>query len=100
MDASGVDWTRAIMYKTVFSDLSDITISDYEMLVFFSPQGVRSLKHNFENFVQGETKIAVFGNNTKQAAEELDLRVDVMAPTKETPSMTMAIEKYIKGINK
>ena len=100
MDSSGVDWTRGIMYKTVFSDLTDITISDYEMLVFFSPQGVRSLKHNFENFDQKETKIAVFGNNTKQAAEELGFRVDVMAPTKETPSMTMAIEKYIKGINK
>jgi uroporphyrinogen-III synthase len=65
------------------------------MLVFFSPQGIKSLFKNFENFEQGETKIGVFGQGTQQIAEEMGLRVDFMAPTKETPSMTMAIEKYI-----
>lgn len=100
LDAAGVDWTRAIMYRTVCSDLTDITIGDYEMLVFFSPQGIKSLKQNFPDFEQNETKIAVFGTTTQKAAEEAGLRVDVMAPTKETPSMTMAIEKYIRSINK
>lgn len=100
LDSSGVNWTRAIMYKTVFSDLSDVSIKEYDMLVFFSPQGVRSLMDNFKGFEQGETKIGVFGNTTKQAADEAGLHVDVMAPTKETPSMTMAIEKYIRSLNK
>ena len=100
MDASGVEWTRAIMYRTVGSDLSDIDITNYDMLVFFSHQGIKSLKQNFPDFVQNETKIAVFGQTTQAAAEEAGLRVDVMAPTKEAPSMTMAIEKYIKSINK
>lgn len=100
LDEAKVDWTRAIMYKTVCSNLSDIKIEDYDMLVFFSPQGIKSLLKNFENFKQGDIKIAVFGTGTQKAAEDAGLRVDVMAPTKETPSMTMAIEKYIKTHNK
>ena len=95
LDSSGIDWTKAVMYKTVSSDLSDVKIKDYDMLVFFSPQGIKSLFKNCEDFKQGDKKIGVFGEGTRQAAEEAGLRVDVMAPTKETPSMAMAIEKYI-----
>lgn len=97
MDKANVDWTKAVMYRTVCSDLSDIAVKDYDMLVFFSPQGIKSLHENFKGFKQGETKIAVFGTTTQHAAEESGLKVDVMAPTKETPSMTMAIEKFIRN---
>lgn len=97
LDKANVDWTKAVMYRTVCSDLSDITIKDYDMLVFFSPQGIKSLHENFKDFKQGDTKIAVFGTTTQNAAEQSGLRVDVMAPTKETPSMTMAIEKFIRN---
>ncbi len=100
LDSVNVDWTRAIMYKTVCSNLSDINIKDYDMLVFFSPQGIKSLQENFSDFKQEDTKIAVFGPTTQQAAENAGLKIDLMAPTKETPSMTMAIEKYIKSVNK
>lgn len=100
LEKAGVDWTRAIMYRTVCSDLSDVEIQDYDMLVFFSPQGIKSLHQNFKDFEQGNTKIAVFGTSTQNAAEEAGLKIDVMAPTKETPSMTMAIERYIKKLNK
>lgn len=100
LEKANIDWTRAIMYKTVCSDLSDIAIKDYDMLIFFSPQGIKSLQMNFKNYKQGETKIGVFGANTQKIAEEAGFRIDVMAPTKETPSMTMALEKYIKILNK
>ena len=100
MDESGVDWTKATMYRTVSSDLSDIKIEDYDMLVFFSRQGIKSLGENFNGFKQDNTKIAVFGHTTVQAAKDAGLRVDVMAPTKESPSMTMAIEKYIRNLDK
>ena len=100
LDAANIDWTRAIMYRTVCSDLTDINIKDYDMLVFFSPQGIKSLQQNFPTFKQEETKIAVFGNTTLKAAEEAGLKIEFMAPTKETPSMTMAIEKYIKSTHK
>lgn len=97
LDKSGVDWTKAVMYRTVCSDIKDINVKDYDMLVFFSPQGIKSLHENFPGYKQGETKIAVFGATTQNAAEEYGLKVDIMAPTKENPSMTMAIEQYIKN---
>ena len=100
LDSAPIEWTRATMYRTVCSDLTDINVKEYDMLVFFSPQGIRSLGKNFENFKQDTTKMAVFGTTTEQAAKEAGLRVDVMAPSKETPSMTMAIEKYIRQMNK
>lgn len=100
LESARIDWTRATMYRTVCSDLTDIQISDYDMLVFFSPQGIKSLGLNFEDFKQNDTKIAVFGATTELAAKEAGIRVDIMAPTKETPSMTMAIEKYIKSTAK
>ena len=100
LDSAPIEWTRATMYRTVCSDLTDINVKEYDMLVFFSPQGIRSLGKNFENFKQDTTKIAVFGTTTEQAAKEAGLRVAVMAPSKETPSMTMAIEKYIRQMNK
>ena len=100
LESATIDWTRATMYRTVCSDLTDIQISDYDMLVFFSPQGIKSLGLNFKDFKQNDTKIAVFGATTELAAKEAGIRVDIMAPTKETPSMTMAIEKYIKAQNK
>jgi len=96
----GVNWKQATFYKTVISDLSDLANVYYDVLVFFSPSGIESLFHNFPDFQQKETRIAVFGNTTIKAVENKGLRVDIAAPTPETPSMTMALEKYIKTVNK
>lgn len=95
----GVQWKQATFYKTVISDLSDLRDVYYDILVFFSPSGIESLFENFPDFKQNETRIAVFGNTTIKAATDLGLRVDIKAPTPETPSMTMALEKYIKEVN-
>lgn len=99
LDEAGVDWTRAIMYKTVSSDLSDLKINDYDVLIFFSPHGVKSLFENFPDFEQKDMKIGVFGKSTRAAAEEANLKIDFEAPTKESPSMTMALEKFIHENN-
>ncbi|TPV34631.1 uroporphyrinogen-III synthase [Paucihalobacter ruber] len=96
----GISYKQATFYKTVISDLSDLADVYYDILVFFSPSGIESLFHNFPNFEQKETRIAVFGNTTIKAVEEKGLRVDIKAPTPETPSMTMALEKYIEQVNK
>jgi uroporphyrinogen-III synthase len=95
-----VDWTESVFYKTVVSDLSDLKDVFYDILVFFSPSGIESLFENFPDFKQNDTRIAVFGNTTVKASLEKGLRVDIQAPTPETPSMTMALEKYIKQQNK
>lgn len=100
LDNLGVNWKQATFYKTVISDLSDLANVYYDILVFFSPSGIESLFHNFPNFKQNDTRIAVFGNTTVQAVKEKGLRVDISAPTPETPSMTMALQKYIDQVNK
>jgi len=100
LDALKVDWKRAILYKTVASDLSDLKNVYYDVLAFFSPSGIESLFKNFPDFKQNNTRIAVFGNTTLKAAQEAGLRIDIQAPTPETPSMTMALEKYIIEANK
>ena len=95
-----VDWTQAVFYKTVISDLSDLADVYYDVLAFFSPTGIKSLFTNFPDFEQKNTRIAVFGSTTQKAALESGLRIDILAPTPETPSMTMALEKYITEANK
>jgi uroporphyrinogen-III synthase len=96
----GVDWTRGIFYKTVISDLSDLRDVYYDVLVFFSPSGIESLLKNFPDFEQNDTRIAVFGNSTVDAATGAGLRIDIKAPTPDTPSMSMALQKYITTANK
>jgi len=100
LDHLNVQWQKAVLFKTVISDLSDLEDVFYDVLVFFSPSGIKSLFQNFPKFKQKNTRIAVFGNTTVKAAEEAGLKIDIAAPTKETPSMTMALEKYIKEANK
>ncbi len=100
LDELKLNWTRGIFYKTVISDLSDLRDVYYDVLVFFSPSGIESLLKNFPDFEQNNTRIAVFGNSTIQAATEAGLRIDIQAPTPETPSMTMALQKYITSVNK
>jgi uroporphyrinogen-III synthase len=92
--------SKAIIYRTVCSDLSDLPVSDYDMLVFFSPSGIKSLRQNFPEFQQDSIKIASFGNTTASAVEEAGFRLDVRAPMPEAPSMTMALDQFIKTHNK
>ena len=100
LDQIQLDWKRGIFYKTVISDLSDLSDVLYDVLVFFSPSGIESLLKNFPEFKQNNTRIAVFGNSTIKAATDAGLRIDIKAPTPETPSMTMALQKYISTENK
>lgn len=96
LDKLNLNWKRAQLYKTVVSDLSDLRDVYYDILVFFSPSGIESLFKNFPDFKQNDTKIAVYGKTTVEAAITADLRIDIAAPSPESPSMTMAIEKFIQ----
>lgn len=95
-----IKFTKAVIYRTVCSDLSDLPVADYDMLVFFSPSGIKSLKQNFPDFQQNSIKIASFGDTTASAVEKAGLRLDVKAPMPEAPSMTMALDLFIKSHNK
>ena len=93
-------FTIAILYRTVSSDLSDLAMINYDVLVFFSPSGIKSLLKNFPDFEQNDIKIASFGNSTARAVKEAGLRLDLQAPLPEAPSMTMALDLFIKEHNK
>jgi len=96
LDKAGVKYTNAVFYRTVASDLSDIKNLAYDMLVFFSPGGIESLKKNFPKFKQNGVVIAAFGPTTGKAVRDAGLRLDVEAPLPEAPSMTGAIELFLK----
>ncbi len=90
-------FSKAILYRTVSSDLSHLADVNYDVLVFYSPSSVKSLIHNFPDFEQKETKIASFGVSTAKAVKDAGLRLDIQAPMPKVPSMTMAIEKFMDG---
>lgn len=94
------NFSKAVLYRTECSDLSDLADVNYDILVFYSPSGIKSLFQNFPNFKQNDTKIASFGAKTAKAAEEAGLRLDITAPQPQAPSMTMALENFIKDYNK
>lgn len=100
LEKDSINYQCVVLYRTVCSDLSDLTDVNYDVLAFFSPSGIKSLFQNFPNFKQNDTRIAVFGSTTSKAAEEAGLRIDICAPQPEAPSMTKALELYIKDANK
>lgn len=100
LEKHNIKYERAILYKTVTSDLSHLRDVYYDILVFFSPEGIKSLIKNFPDFEQKDTRIAAFGSTTHAAVEEAGLRLDILAPTPQFPSMTKALDEYIQGVNK
>ena len=95
-----VPYAKAVMYKTVSNDFGPDEEFNYDMLLFFSPIGIASLMKNFPDFVQGDIQIGCFGATTAQAVREAGLRLDIEVPLPGVPSMTMALENFLKENNK
>ena len=100
LEDNGFDWQDAMMYKTVSSDLSDLSDVTYDVLVFFSPLGIKSLYENFPDFKQNDTRLAVFGNSTSKEVENKGLKIDIKVPSPGVTSMTMALDQYLQRSNK
>lgn len=91
-----INYTKAVMYRTVSNDFAPDEPFDYDMLIFFSPSGIASLLKNFPEFEQGDIKIGCFGATTAQAVKDAGLRLDIEAPNPKAPSMTAALDAYLK----
>lgn len=91
-----LDFTPAVMYRTVSNDFTPDEPFDYDMMLFFSPSGIDSLKKNFPDFNQGEVCIGCFGPKVADAIKKAGLRVDLEAPTPAAPSMTAALDNFLK----
>lgn len=100
LEKNEFNWKDAMMYRTVAADLSDLEDVTYDVLVFFSPLGIHSLYENFPGFKQNETRLAIYGKTTAAAVKEKGLTINIPAPAPDTPSMTMALQKYLKISNK
>ncbi len=100
LNKAKVKYTKAILYRTVSSDLSDLKNIDYDVLVFFSPSGIVSLLHNFPDFKQNNILIASFGPATAKAVKAAGLRLDIQAPMPQAPSMSAALDIFIQKRNK
>jgi len=100
LNKNKIKYSKAILYKTVSSDLSDLADVNYDILAFYSPSGIKSLLQNFPEFDQDGTVIAAFGPSTSKAVKDAGLRLDIQAPMPQAPSMTMALDQYIKAYNK
>ena len=100
LDENEVRYTEMVLYKTVASDLSDLSDVNYDIIAFFSPSGISSLYENFPDFKQNNTRIAAFGPTTAKAVRDASLILDIEAPMPNAPSMTGALEEYIKIANK
>jgi uroporphyrinogen-III synthase len=100
LEKSKITYVKAIMYKTVSNDFGPDEEFNYDMLIFFSPIGIASLLKNFPDFIQGDIQIGCFGATTAQAVRDAGLRLDIEAPLPGVPSMTMALENYLKESNK
>lgn len=100
LEKNGYAYTEAVMYETVAADLSDLADVNYDIIAFFSPSGINSLFVNFPDFQQNKTRIAAFGPTTAKAVHDAGLFLDIQAPMPNAPSMTGALENYIKQVNK
>lgn len=99
LDNHKINYTKAVMYRTVSNDFGPDEKFDYDMLIFFSPSGIASLLKNFPKFQQDEIKIGCFGATTAKAVKDAGLRLDVEAPSVKAPSMTAALENFLKEEN-
>ncbi|MDD6472934.1 MAG: uroporphyrinogen-III synthase [Bacteroidales bacterium] len=100
LDKHKLRHTECVMYRTVSNDFTPEEAFDYDMLIFFSPAGIASLKKNFPDFEQKKIAIGTFGSITAQAAINAGLHLDIQAPNPEAPSMTAALEQFLKAQKK
>ncbi len=100
LDKHNINYTKAVMYRTVSNDFGPDEPFDYDMLLFFSPSGIASLLKNFPKFEQGDIRIGCFGSTTAQAVRDAGLRLDMEAPTTKAPSITAALDLYLKEESK
>ncbi|MDH8702273.1 uroporphyrinogen-III synthase [Dysgonomonadaceae bacterium PH5-43] len=100
LEAKGINYTKAVMYRTVSNDFTPDETFDYDVLLFFSPSGISSLIKNFPDFDQKKIAIGTFGPTTAKAAKDAGLTLDIEAPSPEAPSMTTALDNYLKAAQK
>ena len=97
LEENKILYRKAVIYKTIATDLTDLNIKDFDMMVFFSPSGIKSLLKNFPKFKQNSMVIGAFGPSTAKAVKDAGFKLNISAPSESAPSMTMAIDQFLQG---
>ena len=100
LDKESINYSKAIIYRTVASNLSELDIDKYDLMIFYSPAGIKSLQNNFPKYNQNDKLIAAFGATIAKAVEEAGLKLNIPAPTQSAPSMSMALDEYLTKLLK
>ena len=95
LDEHEIEWREATLYRTVCNNCEDIIRKNHDVLVFFSPSGVKSLFENYPGYKQDGTVVATFGPKTKEAALAAGLTLQIEAPQPNMPSMVAALKHYL-----
>ena len=96
LKSNNCDFSLAFMYRTVSNDVKEIlSKTEYDVICFFTPSGVKSLFDNVPKFKQNGTVIGAFGNNTSKAVEDAGLTLSIIAPQPKAPSMVSALEQFL-----
>ena len=95
LDTAKIKYTKAVMYRSEPKDLSNIDIKKFDMIAMFSPIGVKSFVQSFPQITSEDIFIAAFGTTTQTALKSAKLKTYIPAPTKEAPSMIMAIDNFL-----
>ena len=96
----GIQHSQAEMYRTVSTEIAPDYIKSFDMLIFFSPHGIDSLKKNVPDYEQGEQLVACFGNVTAEYIKQHGLRLDLEAPSAAATNMPAALDAYLTANNK
>jgi uroporphyrinogen-III synthase len=98
LKSNNCEYALAFMYRTQSTDVKELlTKTEYDVICFFTPSGVKSLFDNLPKYKQNGTVIGAFGSNTSKAAEEAGLKLEIKAPQPQTPSMVAALEQFLSG---
>jgi uroporphyrinogen-III synthase len=101
LKTNNCEYALAFMYRTQSNDVKELlTKTEYDVICFFTPSGVKSLFDNVPKYKQNGTVIGAFGNNTSKAAEEAGLKLEIKAPQPQAPSMVAALEQFLSGKKK
>ncbi|HEY0678822.1 MAG TPA: uroporphyrinogen-III synthase [Chitinophagaceae bacterium] len=95
------EFATPFMYRTISNDIKPVLDqTEFDVICFFTPSGVKSLFDNFPKYKQNGTIIGAFGNNTSKAVEDAGLTLEIKAPQPQTPSMVAALEQYLSKVIK
>ena len=92
-------YVKAVMYRTVSNDFTVDEPFDYDMVILFTPTGVKSLTSNVPDYLERNLVIGAMGDKTAEEVREVGLVPQVML-SPEATSMPAAIDIFLTNLER